>query len=109
MKTSELLQRAQDRIRDPEHWCAEVFYQTKDGYGEHIRWCAVGALREESESCADALSRDKATSALRITAYHLFNMGVFDVNDKRGHSAVMRVYDRAIQLAKESENESIPV
>ena len=101
MSSADILRAARARIADPKNWTQRHF--ARDAYGlpvmgssaDAVCWCAEGALQAEGRSYASAelLILDQA-------AHELTNEFAAWVNDHDGHSAVLKIYDRAIELAE---------
>lgn len=98
------LRKAQDLIRDPSKWTQGSFAKTKDGEelvngydAGAVCWCAYGATEFVSGQFTSA-----AEDYLRVAANEL-GKSVVKVNDEDGHAAVMRLYDRAIELAEQAQ------
>lgn len=101
----ELLKAARDLIADPAHHTTRAYGRDAAGARlstgfapEAVCWCAVGALQ-----CAAlqpvAGNWKLALDTLEEAAQDLFEADVVSVNDGRGHGPVMRMYDRAIEMA----------
>jgi hypothetical protein len=96
-KTLKLLEDAKSRIEDKKNWCQGQLID-EDG-----RMCALGAIWGTKETFVDHTSY--ASTRLLMAVERLYPgtyMGVSDVNDEKGHSAVMRMYDSAIRSVKSS-------
>lgn len=98
------LRAARELIADPEHWTQKRFACNKDGLTVNAcsrsatRFCALGAVRRvgmPDEVECEAISR------LNSAAAELYLVSMVSVNDKRTHADVLKVYDRAIQLAED--------
>ncbi len=96
------LQDARAKIADRKHWTRGAFARNERGKGvsemapDAVRWCAIGSLW--------SLNRPAVTEGLVLllsAAFELFDMDAMQVNDTLGHKAVLRMYDRAIELAGE--------
>lgn len=106
MTATEVLEASRDKIAKPEDWCRGNFAIDNDGNktgecgDEAVAWCARGALY----NVLDRPTRygDPTSELLDAASWALFREGLVYVNDNRSHRDVMRVYDRAIQLSKES-------
>jgi hypothetical protein len=101
MTTVELLKAAKAKIADEKHWTREAWARDEggvkidEGHPDARQWCAVGALYlvgDFPKAAAARLILDQVATEGR---------GIFDVNDRLGHDAVMRAYDKAIELASE--------
>jgi hypothetical protein len=99
--TAEILRAARERIADPERWCQG--YYARDPNGAEVepddvqacKWCAVGSL------CLEVPWRDEAHLYL-VTAAIEVGTTTTAINDGRDHSAVMALFNRAIELAEAS-------
>lgn len=107
-QTVQDLQRARNLIADPKKWCQGGLTRLIDGRLSHSRdstrhgvaFCAIGALvvtdTEHSvghlldQAALDLFPKLREADGLRPAAM---------VNDDLGHAAVLRMYDRAIELA----------
>lgn len=85
-------------IADESRWTKAAFAEDKNGRPvnsqapDAARWCADGALRKVAES-------DHSTRFMNVRdalARESFSGGIIGTNDK-GHGAVLRMYDRAIE------------
>ena len=109
MKPSELLTKAKAVIADPKHW-AQGFY-AKDAKGQTLLpcnpdavcWCSVGALEKVAYEEDTYSTRFAATKCLFEVSAEYGYSGITDFNDNSSHKAVMKAWDRAIELAKEAE------
>ncbi|MCJ2067825.1 hypothetical protein MKK75_03210 [Methylobacterium sp. J-030] len=95
------LRAARDTLTDPAHWTKEAYARDRRGAAvasnspEAVCWCAYGALeRLGTGEIVDA------REYLRVAADDLFKSPPAGVNDHIGHAAVLRMYDRAIELAE---------
>ena len=105
MSSADILRAARARIADPKNWTQGEM--ARDGSGKAcparspnaVCWCAMGAVKV---SGADFYS--EAADLLWQVSHDLFGRGVPYVNDDPdedlGHSAVLKIYDRAIELAE---------
>lgn len=106
MKTSEMLEKAKAIIADPSHWTQGWF--AKDAAGndtfslrsEAVCWCSMGALNKAGFGPWGECFAPVFEVAL-MEAGH--TQGMASYNDTHTHEEVMKVWDRAIQLAKEDE------
>jgi hypothetical protein len=102
--SAEILKAARARIADPKNWTQEHYARTDKGrpVGSNeagaVCWCAIGALN--AELGANASGEESAFKMLWNASGELFRMGPHMVNDDLGHSAVLKIYDRAIELAE---------
>jgi len=103
---SQLLKEAKSLIEDPQHWNEEYFARNSKGQDcrsrdpEAVAWCAWGAINKVT----DSHNNDAAANFLYRSAFDLFKKKeIWEVNDCIGHTAVMQMYDRAIELAEQDE------
>ena len=105
MKASEALRKAKALIEDPQHWCQGVYAKGKSGREVDVKsryadqWCAAGAM--DKVNPRNTFSGDLY---LNRAARDLYDQHFITVNDRLAHMDVMRMYDRAIELALEDEN-----
>lgn len=107
----DLLRAAKKRIEDRENWCTGYYAKDSEGLGtgsweDACQFCAKGSVMAESyftqvNGRIAELILDQAAQELYgdydADGYH----GVVFVNDElREHSAVMKVYDRAIEMGE---------
>ena len=106
--SASILRAARARIADPKNWTTE--FEARDVSGREVNagsrsarcWCALGSLRAECHAQRKDMdfARDLAET-LREATNELFNCRLVAVaNDHYGHSAVLKIYDRAIELAE---------
>lgn len=106
MKTSEMLEKAKAVIADPSHWTQGWF--AKDAAGrdtfslrsDAVCWCSMGALNKAGFGPWGETFAIAFEAALVEIGY---DGGIASYNDNHTHEEVMKVWDRAIQLAKEDE------
>ena len=80
----------------------------RDAYGSPIDaeadgavcFCAWGAFTRASLGWEDTPAERQADNAMYAAAVALFQYYPSQVNDQLGHAAVLRMYDRAIELAE---------
>ena len=96
---AERLKRAKELIQDPAHWVQDWYARNEQDRDvnpdspDAVKFCALGALyRNEDHDIHDTL-------LLTGCSTYLYRMSITDANDHIGHHAVMKIYDRAIQLA----------
>ena len=120
MNTVDILKKAKAKIEDPAHWCQGMF--ALDEHGDPVgtsdpracRWCAQGAM---SFVAGDSDKKPIAKAAQVAMAAAAVEMGFGDgkmsdedgglqiyppvfLNDTADHPTVMKMFDRAIQLAQ---------
>jgi hypothetical protein len=124
LSTATILALAQERIRNSDHWCKHILGRDKDGSGTDgisdntVQWCARGALlkvfgasdqwnvpRLPAEEYLDRAAReiygaDGDIPDYWITDHRWLYVGV---NNYKEHKDVMRIFDRAIELAAADE------
>jgi hypothetical protein len=97
----ELLEAARDRIMPIESWTTGTWARNADGCpcwptsAAAVCWCARGSVyAEHGYASAGGLA------LLDQAARELYDLSSPEVNDALGHAAVLRIYDRAIRLAR---------
>lgn len=106
------LRAAQARIADPVRWTQRAIARTIYGLclcsvedPNAVRWCALGSLQREAHTqalCRQAIGYlDLAASELLPEDPDVQGHGALMVylNDHCGHERVMRMFERAIELA----------
>jgi|SRR6185369_12350995 len=98
---------AKTLISYPSEWTTFFLARSREGDDcapnspQAVRWCALGAV--------DAVARANIIKIWDLLAEAAIDMGADEenfkhpaaqINDNHGHAAVMRMYDRAIQLAE---------
>lgn len=110
MSAVEVLKAAKELIADPARWCQESYAMDDTGVAEvsdgaACRFCAVGARLRILASEDNTTQTWTATGVfLESSAHQKYGSGITYVNDHVGHEAVMKCYDRAIELAQEAEH-----
>lgn len=103
-----LLQDARNLISKPENWTQDDFAKTADGSGtyscsdEAVCWCSLGALIKVSPPDENNQTKKPAKLALRKA----MGGAIAIFNDAHTHAEVIAAWDKAIELAKEEQNES---
>lgn len=83
--------KARELIADKKNWCQQAMY------GSDGSLCALGALARVG---VNLLLIGPELTALEKAGGELFGEPfIASVNDRRGHTAVMRVFDKAIELS----------
>ncbi|MEM7223746.1 MAG: hypothetical protein AAF495_12245 [Pseudomonadota bacterium] len=108
----QILVQARNLISDKTRWCRCALAQDEAERGVNPsdatarKWCAVGAL----EHCSPTVGLYKAAYDLLLKAAgSLYHRRLDFVNDELGHEAVLEVYNRAIELARqEGPGEMMP-
>lgn len=109
MTPREILIAAKAKIKDPERWCRRVDAWNDDLRCESApnldgatRWSAVGAVAGVSngEFVSDYFS---AQHFLKLAANGMAIRDATYLNDTTDHPTVMKMFDRAIELAGEAE------
>lgn len=100
-----ILHRTKTRIEDPKHWTKGAFARRGDGDNcspddpEAEKWCVLGSLARETKR--SQRSGEIARGALFDSTT---TRSPANINDQRGHRAVLVLLDRAIvRLTKELE------
>jgi hypothetical protein len=92
-------------IENPDRWTVGHYAETARGNPCNptdrlaARWCAVGAVRVCEPDDRDV--RFAVGTALWNAALSMGAPGAATVNDRRGHDAVLKMYDRAIELLEQ--------
>ena len=115
MTTPEILNLAKKKIADSHNWTQGT--AARDMFGDAVSvtskdavcWCAVGSLQSlslsETENGIGAIAclyLDKA-SGIHITNYGDLRSSA-QFNDTHSHEEVMKLFDKAIELAKREAN-----
>jgi hypothetical protein len=106
LSTAALLMLAQEKIRDPKHWCQNSLARYKNGKGTGgvyegaYSFCAAGAVdsllgRNWQHGNLEAFCR-----AQRLLKAAAKPNSILHTNNILGHAAVMKMFDRAIELAQ---------
>lgn len=126
MKTSELLIAAKAVISKPETWTQGTYARKSVGEGQiglgasiqpyhpsAVCFCSIGALRKVAcEADPDRFSLSskvlvRAEEFLDIFSVKRGSLCIANFNDHNSHEQVLNVFDDAIELAKEKENETV--
>lgn len=104
MKTAlQLLEEGKATIQDPKRWTQGAFARDKENekVSSHnptaVCWCSLGALNRIEDS-------GEYRQAVRLLC-KAAGMEVADFNDSATHEEVIAMWDKAIELAKEEQNE----
>ena len=104
----QVLVNARALIADPEHWTSHALAYTADGQlvGWHNRaaskWCAVGAIyRAAYDLVGDQKEAIRIGNELAnsICPRRWLPSALPRINDRRGHAAVLAVFDKALAAA----------
>lgn len=94
-ETVRILRAAKARIADPKDWCIKKVVQHVDGREQR---CALGALwAADPKATAYGGPWRALQNAAAERGYGCFAAA----NNKIGHDGVMRMFDRAIELAQQ--------
>ncbi len=98
----QILDAAQERIRDPKNWCQGSLNEIGPDGAE--QWCARGAIRGVWYQGADALL-SRAAVEMGYGDWHGPLHAVVALNNSSDHPTVMAMFDRAreIHMAKTKE------
>lgn len=103
-----VLRDAKELIRDARHWTNRATARDQIGHivspdaPNAVCWCADGAIYRVSGG--RWVIYNTAGCALSEATEELFNTDdYFFVNDKLGHNAILRAFDRAIEKDEASE------
>lgn len=111
MKDSEVLMKARELIAEEQHWCRRHFARDKHGAAvpyasaQACQFCSLGAVYAVEE--ADGYEGMHSATEWLDKVANRCGATMISFNDSRTttHADVLRVFDEAIQLAKEAENE----
>ena len=120
MKTAlQLLEEAKATIQDSKRWTQNAFARDKDNNKVSSRtptavcWCSLGALNRIQDTGGEYLKAvqllTKAVQLLTKAVQLLTKAAgteVAEYNDSSTHEEVLAMWDKAIELAKEEQNES---
>lgn len=105
-KTQLKLLAARTVISNKKYWTKDMLARNSSGHNVMVHdpsacsFCAIGALMFAVKDEHGFVGDSKAYKYLSKASKELYNnVFVSDVNDTYGHTAVMRMYDRAIELA----------
>lgn len=106
MASAKILRAARQRITDPKNWTRDAYARDEAGRDTYtngdcdfaVCWCAYGALGAEGSGVLTP-----EADILFQAALELYEKGPVEINDALGHEAVLRVYDRAIEIAEQSQ------
>lgn len=113
MKNSEILIKAKEVISNPENWIQGYFAFDKNkspvGRGDNpdaVCFCSIGALQkvvvgDSGNVLLDIHKVREVKKVLDIAA----GSNIVDYNDTHTHSAVMEVWDKAIEMSLQIELE----
>lgn len=110
MPLNQTLVAARALIADPTHWTTGTCARDEDGIPEShtakeaVCWCAMGAIfkaiRETDPDGTRGPLENACFTALDDAVLELWPedpSNIVGVNDKRGHTAVLQAFDRAIE------------
>ncbi|MGI9449346.1 MAG: DUF6197 family protein [Geminicoccaceae bacterium] len=106
MTPREILIAAKAKIEDPERWCQGWFARDIAGHPIGSRnpgackWCSLGAIRVVWGPLS---YESKVLQTLAVAALDQGFQLPEDLNDNTDHPTVMKMFDRAIELAGEAE------
>ena len=110
MKTSEILRAAKAVIEDQEHWIQGTYGRRSRSSKDHLLgndpeatcWCSMGAIQKVTNSESDYRMELFLNDVVRKVTKDPF-MGIIRYNDHHTHAEVMKMFDRAIEMAEEEE------
>lgn len=106
---AEILKAARALIEDRIRWTQHTYARGKSGrpvYPEQrsaVSWCALGAICKVTDTNPLRSDYPVAVEYLRRSAEEIGFTSVELVNDGRFHSTVLRMFDRAIELAEQAD------
>jgi hypothetical protein len=104
----QVLMNARALIADPAHWAWGTLASTASGqsvdpcHPSATQWCAAGALyRAAYDLVGDRDEARRIGNKVASTVYprRWWSGSLPAFNDRRGHAAVLEVFDKALQLA----------
>lgn len=102
MTPRELLVAARARVEDPARWTTGSPARDRRGsvtrsrYPQAVCWCATGAVLSFG---AAPYIESYSLWVLDDLAHSLYEMTTESVNDRLGHTAVLDLFDRAIEAS----------
>lgn len=113
MTPAEILRAAKAKIEDPAHWCQGYSWLNSknqpisrdDMRSAARRCCAIGAVALSCQRLSDEWSpiRFLETAANELGFGEKVLLAPAELNDSTDHATVMRMFDRAIELAEASQ------
>ena len=106
-ETVRILRAAKARIENPENWCQMALALTREckrvraDDKNAVQWCAVGTL----VAMPNALQRE--FTLLSKAAKECGFPTIATLNNETDHPTVMRMFDRAIELAQQEVLEKV--
>lgn len=100
------LRKAKEVIADGSRWCCGTYAKTKSGFQVHphhqaaVSFCSIGALALVMESTPEVAEHSFAGNFLIEAASEMGAAHATKLNDNGGHPAALRMFDRAIELAR---------
>ena len=101
----QIAERARALIADERHWCRGKLARDINGHGvspistSAVKWCALGAVVAATHELTN--DSDAAyTLAFKALRPHYSTTTLILINDIRGHSAALSVFDGVIAAAK---------
>lgn len=108
MKTAlQILKEAKATISNPDNWTKGAYARTRNHLPiestsyRACSFCALGAMTRVSEY--NVVEFGKAAAFVRNSISANKNVEIIAFNDSRDHLAIMKMFDRAILLAKQAE------
>ncbi|UTS52109.1 hypothetical protein [Synechococcus phage BUCT-ZZ01] len=108
----ETLIAAKQLIEDEKNWCQGVRAQDAEGWmtepyeSSACRFCAIGAIQKVKD-CRDNIHIYECSEVQLLDSLVVKNdpsfHAIYQINDTRGHKAVIEFFDKAIQQLKERE------
>lgn len=100
------LEAAKALIADPTNWCQGTMAMSRHRWPIGISdpqasaWCSEGAIVRITGAVSE---KGNLWRFLRSASHELGYFAPFELNDNTNHATVMRMFDRAIELAWERE------
>lgn len=107
MSIAEKLRTAKALIEDPARWCQGTAAKSATGFlvdwdsPDALQWCAYGAFRRAGADTAKEWGFMWAAASALMDRY----VGPSRLNDSTDHPTVMKMFDRAIELATKEDRD----
>jgi hypothetical protein len=102
----QVLINARALIADPTHWTKSALARTADDYVVEFydrsatKWCAQGAIYRAAYDLVGDQKEAKRNGGVVLKTVHSSRWySLPSLNDWRGHTAVLAVFDKALQAA----------
>jgi hypothetical protein len=95
----QIVERARELIADEQHWCRRHFAEDASGFpvsptsATAIKWCGLGAV---IAAAYQLINNADAAYQVVYQALRPRSATLIHVNDRRGHAAVLALFDEVI-------------